>query len=137
MFSYDYEIHKSQRCRCGKWCIFSEYQSPLRYSIYQCTPSSNNCYQCIADSGIMWCRWLSCRTSTTRVSSTLSRCSRPRSGSSSSWRSYEVFLPQGSVSLSTLRFSTIHYMILQRIRIIVCDTGFEPGTSANYVALPI
>ena len=89
--------------------FFSEYQSPLRYSIYQCTPSSNNCYQCIADRVIMWCRWLSCRTSTTRVSSTLSRCSRPRSGSSSSWRSYEVFLPQGSVSLSTLRFSTLHY----------------------------
>ena len=47
----------------------------------------------------------------------------------------KVFLPKGQVSLSTRRFSTLLYytVILQRIRIIEEDAGFEPWTSAPEV----
>ena len=34
---------------------------------------------------------------------------------------------------STLRFLQYYTMILQRIRIMVVDAGFEPGTSAQEV----
>ena len=46
-----------------------------------------------------------------------------------------IFCYSGQVSLSTLIFSTLQYctMILQRIRTIVGNYGFEPGTSAQEV----
>ena len=39
-------------------------------------------------------------------------------------------------SLSTLTFLHYYTMILQRIRIIVGDAGFEPGTSAPEFFIP-
>jgi hypothetical protein len=49
------------------------------------------------------CRWPSCRTCTTRGSSTSSRCLKPRSEFSSSWRSWEVRLCLGYLDLLSMR----------------------------------
>ena len=46
---------------------------------------------------------------------------------------YFFFGTQVEVPPSTLRFVQYYTMILQRIRIIVVDAGFEPGTSAPEV----